>query len=49
MLEKMKTSLSKLGPLAAAYLPPGFKDVLLDMAHEVDRLRAEIENLKEKK
>lgn len=49
MLEKMKASLSKLGVLAAHYLPPGFKDVLLSMAQEIDSLRAEIENLKGKK
>jgi len=32
MLEKMKKSLSGLGVLAAAYLPPGFKEVLLQTA-----------------
>ncbi len=49
MLEKMKRSLSQLGALAAAYLPPGFKNVLLDMAQEIDSLRAEINQLKERK
>jgi hypothetical protein len=49
MLEKMKASFSRLGVLAAAYLPPGFKDVLLDMAHEIDRLRLEIDTLKKEK
>lgn len=48
MLEKMKNSLSRLGVLAAAYLPPGFKDVMLDMAQEIDSLRAEMEQLKER-
>lgn len=45
MLEKMKAALSRLGVLAASYLPPGFKDVLIDMAHEVDQLRREVEEL----
>ena len=49
MLEKMKAAFSRLGVLAAAYLPPGFKDTLLDMAAEMDRLRAEIEVLKKGK
>lgn len=49
MLEAMKKSLSGLGVLAAAYLPPGFKEVLLAMASEVDSLRAEIEKLKAEK
>lgn len=49
MLEKMKNSLSRLGVLAAAYLPLGFKDVLLDMAQEIDSLRAEFEKLKGEK
>lgn len=49
MLEKMKNSLSRLGVLAASYLPPGFKDVMLDMAQEIDSLRAEIEALKKGK
>lgn len=49
MLEKMKNSLSRLGVLAGSYLPPGFKDVLLDMAQEIDRLSAEIDELKKGK
>lgn len=47
MLEKLKASFSKLGVLAAAYLPPGFKEAMLDMASEIDRLRAEINALKQ--
>jgi hypothetical protein len=49
MLEKMKAAFSRLSALAAAYLPTGFKDVMLDMALEVDRLRAEVNQLKEEK
>ena len=49
MLEKMKAAFSRLSALAGAYLPTGFKDVLLDMAHEIDRLRAEVNQLKEEK
>lgn len=48
MHEKMKATLSKLGVLAAAYLPPGFKDLLLEMAMEIDRLRAEVNQMKGK-
>lgn len=49
MLEKMKTAFSKMSALAGAYLPVGFKDGLLDMAHEIDRLRLEINELKKEK
>lgn len=48
MLEKMKAAFSRLGVLAANYLPPGFKDVLLEMANKIDRLETEIQLLKEK-
>lgn len=47
MLEKMKASLSRLGVLAANYLPPGFKDVLLDMAKQSDEHKAEIKAIRE--
>ena len=49
MLEKMKASFSRLSALAGAYLPAGFKDVMIEMAGEVDRLRAEINELKKEK
>lgn len=49
MLEKMKKSLSGLGVLAAAYLPPGFKEVLLQMAAKIDSLEAEIEAINQGK
>jgi hypothetical protein len=45
MLEKMKKSLSNLGALAAAYLPAGFKDVLLGMAGKIDALEARLDKL----
>jgi hypothetical protein len=45
-LEKLKTAFSKLGVIAANYLPAGFKDALLDMAHEIDTLKSEIAKLK---
>lgn len=48
MLEKFKAAFSRLGVLAAAYLPPGFKDAMLDMAKEVDQLRSEVNELKAK-
>jgi hypothetical protein len=49
MLEKMKAAFSRMGVLAAAYLPPACKETLLEMAAEIDRLRAEIEVLKKEK
>ncbi len=45
MLERLKASFSKLGPLAAAYLPQDFKNTLLDMAAEHDRLRDRVAEL----
>ena len=47
MHEKLKAAFSRLSALAGAYLPAGFKTTLLDMAMEMDRLRAEINVLKE--
>ncbi|MCL6485026.1 MAG: hypothetical protein I4O49_12815 [Janthinobacterium lividum] len=46
MHEKMKAAFSKLSAIAAAYLPSGYKETLLEMAMEIDRLRAEINQLK---
>lgn len=48
MHEKLKAAFSKLSVIAAAYLPSGYKETLLDMAMEIDRLRAEINELKRK-
>ena len=47
MHEKMKAAFSRLGVLAANYLPVGFKETLLEMAKEMDSLRAELDQLKE--
>jgi hypothetical protein len=46
MLEKMKAAFSRLGVIAANYLPPGFKDALLEMAAQSDKNSAEIAALK---
>lgn len=46
MLEKLKDAFSRLSALAGAYLPAGFKNTLLDMAAEIDRLRAEVDTLR---
>lgn len=46
MLEKMKDALSKMTVIAAAYMPGALKESLLQMATEIDRLRAEIDVLK---
>lgn len=45
-LERFKASFSSLGVLAASYLPKGFKDSMIDLAAEVDKLRREIDQLK---
>lgn len=45
-LERFKGAFSSLGVLAAQYLPRGFKDALIDMAAEVDKLRRELDELK---
>mgnify|MGYP000447846489 CR=1 FL=1 len=42
MLEKMKTAFSNLSIIAANYLPKGFKDALLEMAHRNDLHAQEI-------
>lgn len=46
--EKFKASFSRLSAVAGSFLPPGFKDAMIEMAFEVDRLKAEIQQLKEK-
>ena len=48
MHEKLKAAFSRLSALAGAYLPAGVKGTLLEMAMEIDRLRAEVNQLKEK-
>lgn len=42
----MKAAFSKLSAIAAAYLPSGYKETLLEMAMKIDRLEAEINQLK---
>jgi hypothetical protein len=49
MREKMKAVLARLGFMAKSYLPEGLIETLLEMAAEIDRLRAEIEVLKKEK
>lgn len=46
--EKFKACFSRLSVMAANFLPSGFKTSLIEMAFEVDRLKAEIQQLKEK-
>jgi hypothetical protein len=46
MLNKMKSSLSGLSALVSIYFPEQMKETLLQMATEIDRLRAEIDVLK---
>jgi len=48
MEERMRAVLARLSVMARAYLPEGLTGVLMDMARETDRLRAEINHLKEK-
>lgn len=49
MLEKMKQVMSGLSVMAATYMPRGFKESLLDMAAEIDRLRVEVNQLRSQK
>lgn len=46
-LERFKAAFSQLGALAAAYLPKDFRAALIEMAGEVDRLKIEVQRLKE--
>lgn len=46
--ERFKLAFSSLSAMAANFLPRDFKPALIEMAFEVDRLRAEIQLLKEK-
>lgn len=48
MHEKLKAAFSRLSAMAAVYLPSGYKETLLDMAMEIDRLRAEVNEMKGK-
>jgi hypothetical protein len=48
-IEKFKTCFSRLSAMAASFLPAGYKDALIGLAHEVDQLRAEINELKKEK
>lgn len=46
--ERFKLAFSTLSVMAANFLPKDFKPTLIELAFEVDRLRAEIQLLKEK-
>jgi hypothetical protein len=48
MGERMRAVLARLSVMAKAYLPGGLTEVLQDMAAEIDRLRAEVNQIKEK-
>lgn len=48
MGERMKAVIRCISVMARAYLPGGLTGVLQDMADEIDRLRAEVNQLKEK-
>ncbi len=49
MLAKMQSVIKRLSPTAKAFLPGGLTEILLEMAEEIDRLRAENNQLKEGK
>jgi hypothetical protein len=46
MHKKMKAAISGLSVMASAYVPESLKQVLLDMAAEIDRLRVEVNQLR---
>jgi uncharacterized coiled-coil DUF342 family protein len=48
MYEKITAWFEKIGPMARAYLPVGCKELLQEMAVEIDRLRAEVNEMKGK-
>jgi hypothetical protein len=49
MIEKMNEFLSGMTVIEKAYAPKGMAKVLLEMAAEIDRQKAEIEKLKGEK
>lgn len=48
MFKEMAMTLSRVGVLAAAYLPQGFQEALLEMARRIDNHETRIENLEKK-
>ena len=48
MYEKMNAALTKLGVMVKAYFPDDLRAVLLDQSAEIDRLRADVSELRSK-
>lgn len=46
MHSRMLEALAKLSPTVSMYFPAALKQVLLDQAKEIDRLRAELDELR---
>jgi hypothetical protein len=46
MLEKMARAIASLGMVAKTYVPKAVLDVFLDYGAELDRLRAEVNELR---
>jgi len=48
MYERMNAALKKLGVMVKAYFPDDLRAVLLEQSAELDRLRADVNNLRSK-
>lgn len=48
MFQAMQAALSKLSMTVQLYFPTALRQVLLDQAEEIDRLRAEVNQLRSK-
>ena len=46
MHEKMRKAIAALGTLAKAYVPKAVLDVFMDYGAELDRMRAEVDELR---
>ena len=49
MFEKLAKALRGMGPLAAGWIPAAMRDAFLEMAREIDSLRAELDQLKKER
>ncbi|QGZ37761.1 hypothetical protein IP92_02929 [Pseudoduganella flava] len=49
MMEKMRAALARLSVMVKAYFPDDLRAVLLAYGEEIDRLRAEVDELRSQK
>lgn len=48
MLEKMRAALTRLSPMVKMYFPDDLREALLTQSAEMDRLRADVNDLRSK-